>query len=60
MKPITHCSIGGAYMTVLLEYYTDCSIRVSRSFAKFPMAESDPAKTGLAGPLATALFYMVN
>ena len=29
-------------MTVLLEQYTDCSIRVSRFFAKFPMAESDP------------------
>ena len=31
------------------------AIRVSRSFAKFPMAESDPAKTGLAIPLAMAL-----
>ena len=49
--------IGGVVLTVLLECHTDCSIRVSRSFAKFPMAESDPAKTGLAGPLATALMY---
>ena len=42
-------------LTVLLEYYIDCSIRVSQSFAKFPMAESDPAKTALAGLLAMAL-----
>ena len=45
-------------MTVLLECHTDCSIRVSRSFENFPMAESDPAKTGLAGPLAMALMTL--
>ena len=50
-----YCSIGGVALTVLSECHIDCSIRVSRSFAKFPMAESDPAKTGLAGPLAMAL-----
>jgi len=50
-----YCTIGGVALTVLLECHIDCSIRISRSFAKIPMAESDLAKTGLAGPLATAL-----
>ena len=36
-----------------IEYYTDCSIRVSRSFVKF--LKSDPAQTGPAGMFATAL-----
>ena len=47
-------------LTALLEYHTDCSIRVSRSFVTLPLLESDLAKTRSGGLLTIVLGYKLR